>query len=373
MAIESVKLENFTVFENFECEFSPGVNVLIGENGTGKTHLLKVLHAFCNHSLSEIGVNVELYTLFKSNPMSSRAFNRNINKDIFIQIKINKQKYNYDTCIKKSMYGSLHDGYGSLHIILHDDPPITPISEKIFSTLIPAKDMLSISHIVRMYDLLSFYNELKIDTSLQETDYNLAADASLQDMDYNLAADDSLLNIIIKAQKSKLDTPPKFADKILPKLEKVMNGKVFLNENDNSFWIRKNDGREVIFAMEAEGHKKFGLLWQLIMNGQIAEGTVLFWDEPEANLNPKLLSVMVEVILELAKNGVQIFLATHEYNLMKYFSIKKKDDDNVSFISLYESGNGVLAETAEDYNLLENNAIIDANTKLLEEDYERVF
>ena len=32
---------NFTVFDHAEFTFSPGVNVLIGKNGTGKTHVLK--------------------------------------------------------------------------------------------------------------------------------------------------------------------------------------------------------------------------------------------------------------------------------------------------------------------------------------------
>ena len=43
MIIKRIKLEQFTVFENQQIDFIPGINVLVGENGTGKTHLLKVL------------------------------------------------------------------------------------------------------------------------------------------------------------------------------------------------------------------------------------------------------------------------------------------------------------------------------------------
>ena len=39
--ITRIHLENFTSFANLEQEFSPGINVIIGANGTGKTHLLK--------------------------------------------------------------------------------------------------------------------------------------------------------------------------------------------------------------------------------------------------------------------------------------------------------------------------------------------
>ena len=46
MALEQLHLENFTVFRKLDLKFCRGINVLIGENGTGKTHLLKVLYAF---------------------------------------------------------------------------------------------------------------------------------------------------------------------------------------------------------------------------------------------------------------------------------------------------------------------------------------
>lgn len=41
-----VRLTDFTAFADVTFEFCPGVNVVIGENGTGKTHLLKAMYAF---------------------------------------------------------------------------------------------------------------------------------------------------------------------------------------------------------------------------------------------------------------------------------------------------------------------------------------
>ena len=48
MTITRVKLENFTVFESLDLEPSPGINMLVGANGTGKTHLMKVCYAACS-------------------------------------------------------------------------------------------------------------------------------------------------------------------------------------------------------------------------------------------------------------------------------------------------------------------------------------
>lgn len=45
MIISNCKVDNFTVFDNASIEFCTGVNVIIGANGTGKSHLLKVLYA----------------------------------------------------------------------------------------------------------------------------------------------------------------------------------------------------------------------------------------------------------------------------------------------------------------------------------------
>jgi predicted ATP-dependent endonuclease of OLD family len=41
MKLKKVELEKFCAFKKANFEFSPGINVLIGANGTGKSHLMK--------------------------------------------------------------------------------------------------------------------------------------------------------------------------------------------------------------------------------------------------------------------------------------------------------------------------------------------
>jgi recombinational DNA repair ATPase RecF len=45
MKLTRLTLANFTVFSDAAFEFAPGVNVFIGENGTGKSHVLKLVYA----------------------------------------------------------------------------------------------------------------------------------------------------------------------------------------------------------------------------------------------------------------------------------------------------------------------------------------
>jgi predicted ATP-binding protein involved in virulence len=44
--INKLTLQEFTVFSNAEITFSPGINVIIGQNGSGKMHLLKAAYLF---------------------------------------------------------------------------------------------------------------------------------------------------------------------------------------------------------------------------------------------------------------------------------------------------------------------------------------
>ena len=41
--ITHLQLKNFTAFTELAIDFSPGINIIIGENGTGKTQLLKAV------------------------------------------------------------------------------------------------------------------------------------------------------------------------------------------------------------------------------------------------------------------------------------------------------------------------------------------
>ncbi len=43
--LESLTLQNFTAFSKAEFKFADGLNVIVGENGTGKTHVLKAAYS----------------------------------------------------------------------------------------------------------------------------------------------------------------------------------------------------------------------------------------------------------------------------------------------------------------------------------------
>lgn len=54
MALTKITAENFTVFENITIPFTNGLNVLVGENGMGKTHIMKLAYAACQASRHDV-------------------------------------------------------------------------------------------------------------------------------------------------------------------------------------------------------------------------------------------------------------------------------------------------------------------------------
>lgn len=155
--------------------------------------------------------------------------------------------------------------------------------------------------------------------------------------------------------------------KYLKILQQISSGKVTLHED--RFYLKPGTQAKLEFNLVAEGLRKIALLWQLIKNGTLEKGSVLFWDEPEANINPKYIPVLAELLIMLEKEGVQIFVSTHDYFLSKYIEIKRKSDSNVQYISLYKDEmSKVQCEIAKEFELLEHNTIMDTFRQLYREE-----
>lgn len=334
MAIKKISIENFTVFDRIEIELCDGINVFIGENGTGKTHLLKVLYAFCESKDSDsMELNemknsffIRLTRIFQISSVLDFFRNRTDENPILINITADKE-YCFNIERSESEANILLSGMNSK-------------ANTIPATFIPAKEMLTHGGL--------------------EKDY----------ADRNLPLDLTLIDILNKSGVSVLKNLDENMTTLRDKIAEIIGGNV-VYRNDRYYIDRKGIGL-IEFAVEAEGFKKFGLIYRLIETGHIKKGSVLIWDEPEANINPKLIPKLVDILLALSRHGVQVFLATHEYNLIKCFSMKKRDGDEVAFLSLYKTEHCVAYEREDDYDLLEHNVIIDANIQMLEDEIERV-
>ena len=103
-------------------------------------------------------------------------------------------------------------------------------------------------------------------------------------------------------------------------------------------------------------------------SGQLEPGTVLLWDEPENSLNPELISILIDILLELSRTGIQIFIATHSELLASYFAVNRRNEDAVMFFSLYKNGEQIHVNTSDRFDLLEPNNLTDAPVELYEKE-----
>jgi len=149
---------------------------------------------------------------------------------------------------------------------------------------------------------------------------------------------------------------------MLAPLESILGGKVML-EGDR-FFIKQPDGKTEAHLV-AEGLRKIASLAYLVANGALTRDSVLFWDEPEASLNPGLVVKVVDFMRTLAASGVQIFLASHDFLLVHRLSqaaeYQVEPRVPVRFFSLYrpEPGAPVEVEQADTLVDIEHNAILD--------------
>jgi predicted ATPase len=85
---------------------------------------------------------------------------------------------------------------------------------------------------------------------------------------------------------------------------------------------------------------------RLIANGSLDANSMLFWDEPEANLNPRLIRRLAPLLLDLAEAGVQVFIATHSLFLMRALELERHQRGSLmaQFIGLKASAEGVTVQ-----------------------------
>ena len=325
MKIENLTVKNVTVFKDIVIKLVSGVNVLVGENGTGKTHLLKMLYSFCQSADSreqkyyDNGMAIILGRYL--HPIGNMHGNSLISvNDIVVYEEGKLNEYG------ELMGYELDSGVDQAH------PRVNPV-------FIPAKEVLSMSNLTRINNKYS----------------------------RELGVDKTIIDIIESARSLKPDVLPELARILTPRLECFVNGKVYVQESDGTFWIQKHDGTLISFSMEAEGICKLGLFWQLLMNESITKDSILFWDEPDSNINPAYIPAIVEDLLELSRHGVQVFVATHDYVLAKYFEVRAKENDSVMFHSLYKTADGVKCESCKNFRDLKNNPIISPLGKLMDE------
>ena len=100
---------------------------------------------------------------------------------------------------------------------------------------------------------------------------------------------------------------------------------------------------------------------------------MLFWDEPETNLNPKLMKTVVSILVELHRMGVQILIATHDYVTLKEFDLATEKGDDLCYHSLYrdEDSEKIDISSTSEFLKISPNAIDDAFGTIIDREIDK--
>jgi hypothetical protein len=149
-------------------------------------------------------------------------------------------------------------------------------------------------------------------------------------------------------------------------LEFIEETNITVTQLNGEFYVHSGKHDKLVYNAShvASGINKIAEIIYLIHNGSITNKSVLFWDEPETNLNPKYIKIVAQFLQVLAKNGVQIFVATHDYYLSHLLSLNAEyrnqtDAPPIKFFSLFKGKNGTEIESADTIAWLKNNAIVE--------------
>lgn len=316
--IKNLKLEGFTLFQKADLKFANGLNVIIGSNGTGKSHLLKLAYTTVRWS-QEMALRTakqgrpdkatlqkelggKLVRIFRPEQLGRLTSRGQGRKRAEVQISFSqgpKSGFEFSFATNSST-----------------DVTFDKVPEQFLeggSVFLPTKEMLSMfPGFAALYDGVS-----------------IEVDETYADLCRSL--DKPLLR---GARFKEIDT-------LLSPLEDLLGGAI-RNENGRFYLIQKGSGKFEI-SLVAEGFRKLGTVAYLLANGSLSNQSILFWDEPETNLNPAYISKVVEMLVRIARNGTQVFIATHSMFMLREFSLLSKNIES-RFFALSEKTADLSAE-----------------------------
>lgn len=296
-AILRLGVQRFGPFDkDYDLTFVPSINLIVGDNGTGKSQLLKLLYS-CTSIMHDAAGDSELTKTNLQKKLASKIVGV-FSPDSLGRLT-NRQQGRAKAVVGISYVGKKHSLRFSFATNSKTEVKVDDIPEsRLESTpvFLPSRELMSIfPGFVSLYDS----RQIAFDETWRDT-CNLLGRAPLR------------------------RTPGSDVDKALRPIMGILGGKV--DENAGRFYLHRDEGTFEM-PLVAEGLRKLATIYRLVQSGVLLNSGFLFWDEPEANLNPASQKAIVQTVIELANAGVQVFMGTHSAFLLRQFDYESRNDD----------------------------------------------
>lgn len=284
--ISEVQLKNFGMIENFSSNQFANINLIIGENGTGKTFFLKALYSAVR-SLEEYKRGDDIKTIS--------------------EVLSEKLRWTFQVEKLGDMVTKTSEDGLSLNMRLGNDEINYQFSQSAFSKVgtasasekgkegnsvyIPAKEVLSLFSVI---------------LKSREVDKSFGFDDTYYDLVKALRISPSRgKNYTVFANSRKV-------------VSNIIDGKVDYDEEAGKWFYKNKKNQKFSIGVTSEGMKKVAIIDRLLANGYLDNNSIIFIDEIESALHPEAICQLLDMIDTIANDmGLQVFITSHSYFIIK--------------------------------------------------------
>lgn len=295
--LTSLILKNFTVFPDAHLRFGKHLNVIVGENGTGKTHILKAAYSGLavsaarpkdassekqTRSVFSLAIAEKLQGVFRPDAIGRLVRRGRGRSKCEIRYGFDQSALDFALTIS------------TLSNVTTEAIPDARVAKR--PVYLPTRELLTIAPgFVSLYET----THLPFEETWRDT------------------------CILLEAPLARGPREGRIRELMQP-LEAAMGGRVEVDDAGRFYLVL--DSGKMEMHLVAEGLRKLAMLARLIANGSLLDKGYLFWDEPESNLNPRIIKAVARTILQVAENGIQVFIGSHSLFLLRELHILQQTE-----------------------------------------------
>lgn len=304
--IKSISLEGYGPIQKLQFDGLKNINLLIGRNGSGKTILLKALYVAIKtieqyRRGKDVRTDKEILADKLHWTFQARTLGNLVKKgEPSLKFHMSSQNETFEYSFGTSTIKSIQNLVNTFQSRPNDN-----------SIFIPAKEILSLNNIIA--DSRNRYAEYGFD----DTYFDLA----------------NALAPTTKGRNYKVFSKARYS------LGQIIGGRLEYDTQQKEWIFRDNNNRKIEISLTSEGIKKLSIMEVLLGNHYLCDRSVIIIDEIEANLHPEMINRFLEIIVSLSKIGIQFFISTHSYFVIKnLYIIAHRDKISIPTLSFDTDG-----------------------------------